>query len=427
MERREDAVKRWKVREGLAAPDTVATTPAAARLTTGDWLWRWHARLGESVQDDSKRDYAAAIQHHLAPHIGQIPLWALGKDAIYELIWVTLPAKRKVVGGQTTDEPALGGTRRRAIYFVLKAALDSAFKDGLVARNYADLVDAPRRTKRKDEGLERFTWVAEYLLGRIENEPDVARWWLAFLGIRRSEALGLTDDCFHLDKSERAYIDIKQQLARESAQHGCGTPDAGGARKCKQSRADLCPQKIPGRGLYIKTQTKTQSSTRQVPVSGLALEIFRAHLKQQRKFRKTPEFQPSQGLEKLVFTTKTGKPIKHQKDAERWHELLAEHKIEDMRGHAARHIATTLLSRIEQNPQIVAKIIGHADISMTGYYTHLSREASREAVTGHIGGLSSRTSAAKEEKTKAKREAKKAALLKELAELEAKDAAEAKD
>jgi hypothetical protein len=117
-----------------------------ASRTVGDWLAHWRATsLAASGRKESTRAlYAALCRKHLetAP-FGAIRLDKLGPSDIDALV----PARRAKTKPTATEdaEPvrALSDSTIRQTYTVLRAGLDGAVRDGLLARNPAAPVKRP--------------------------------------------------------------------------------------------------------------------------------------------------------------------------------------------------------------------------------------------------------------------------------------------
>lgn len=419
IERREQAWQRYLVRRGELPLEALNRTPTELKVTVEDWLWRWHTGLGDEVGEQTKAQYASRIRLHLVPHIGTTPLRLLTSEQVETLIYTTLPAKRKVVSGKQTEQPLLGATAIRAVFFVLSQALDEAKRRRLVDVNPCEQVRTPRRSKRKDEGVHRLTWTAQHLLGKLEGHDDEARWWCAFLGMRQSEVLGLTDDCLRLTSKSRATLTVKQQLARHVSRHGCGLPIKG-EFPCGQKSAADCPKRTGETGLYIKQDTKTEASRRVIPVVEPFYSVIRAHMNRQRALRASERFNPlpGVGMDRLVFTSRTGRPRRHQRDNEQWHALLDEFGVPNMRGHLARHVTVSLLISQGVAPDVVKQIVGHSDLVMTEYYTHTSSSQARAPLATLGEHLNART-----KRSKADVAAEKARLLAQAEKLRAQLAA----
>lgn len=81
-----------------------------------------------------------------------------------------------------------------------------------------------------------------------------------------------------------------------------------------------------------------------------------------------------------MFTTYEGDPINSPTDHRKWEELLARAGVKDVRLHAARHTAATLMLATGADISIVQEILRHADIRTTCLYVDVANDLKREAV-----------------------------------------------
>lgn len=367
-------------------PNSAALRPNEQKLTVASWLYIWLEDLPtDRVSDAVKRRYAHIVELHLAPPpFGDIRLANLTSKDIRDLMNKTLPAKRKLRGEGKGVEPLLGASSLKNIHTVLAMALKHAINEGKIERNPINAVPRPR-VKRDHEDANRATWKPQTLLAALDGRDDEAIWLVALTTMmRQSERLGLTWDCLVnlTSKDHTPYIEIKQQLARKQVNHGCGKRDPSTlAYPCGQAWASKCPQKTGESGYYIKHETKSEAGNRRIPMAGDLPRVLNKYKRLQDKWKKSPDWKPTEGMENLVFTTKTGKPIRHQEDTEAWHKLLADYNIPYQRGHLNRHIGISVMVAQGVNIETVRAIAGHSSEEITrAIYTHLGITEMSEAM-----------------------------------------------
>jgi integrase len=161
--------------------------------TIGDWLAHWRATtLAASGRKSSTRAlYANLSRKHLEPApFGAIRLDKLRPSHIDALV---LAMRSKTKPGQPADdgtEPkpvrALSDSTIRQAYTVLRAGLDGAVRDGLLARNPAALVKRPGIERKEARHLDAAT-VAAILVGAegLRYRPVLVL--IAATGLRRGE------------------------------------------------------------------------------------------------------------------------------------------------------------------------------------------------------------------------------------------------
>jgi integrase len=363
VKRRDDNYKKRLVKMGELPASALAQRPVELKQTTAELLWEWHGwkklqtTKSERISENVAAQYATLIRLHIAPAIGLIPIRLLSRKDIEKMLFIDLPAKRKMRKNKNgewekTDQQLIGASHLRAIQGVITMACKYAFEQRIISENPAigvPKIDKPD-SKSAEEQLEKKFWVAYRLAKNLQGNKDEARWLFTFLlAIRQSERLGLTWDCFtNLDsksKTATPTVEIRQQLARH--------PDTG--------------------VLYIKKETKTVSGTRLIPLDARLVSIIKKHRDMQRELATSQSWHQEPGLENLVFTTENGKPIRHQTDTKQWRQLLKENNIPFLRQHAMRHIAISILVSENQPIEVIRAIAGHHSEAITrATYTHIA-------------------------------------------------------
>lgn len=334
-------------------------------------------RLGVQVANQ----YRLIIKNHLAEW-GNRSITDYTKDEIRDFTYYAL------------QERGISNSHLRAIQgVVFQVFAYGAERHHLDTDPAKDLLMSPRNknsrfAKVKGENLEKLSYVPDRIMvflvqGKTqadfitEGRPDVARFhayerlsvyearWAmsALLAMRPAEVLGLTWDRFtYLNKDARAKGDtpqvaIVQQLARDTGLQGLGTK------------------------LYIKQNAKTKAGERTLPLSDELVEILLNWKKTQAKWKKSSDWQPYEHLNNVVFTTKTGKPIRQQDDNLAWRKLLANaftasdaksENIRSLRLYSLRHLAITRMLRAKVPLVVVSEIAGHSSVLLThDVYGHL--------------------------------------------------------
>lgn len=318
-------------------------------LTLGAWLDEWHASLyGDSVSETVRRKYKRNYELHISPYLGEVRLTELNDDELRKLFWETLVNKTKVVGGKDTGKPLLGASARRNIHKTLNSALKVAVKKGLIKRNPLALVKAPAM-ERPEENVPQMAHKAQSLLVRMKNDeyPHYARFLLMFLGLRRSERLGLSWSNIKDLNGKDPKMVINQQLARHE----------------------------DGGGYYIKLRTKMGNS-RTLPIPEPFLSALREHKKKIAVWKKSPNWKPKPEFSDLVFLNEDGSLITQNRDNQDWHAVLNHYRFNYWRAHLNRHITATLLA--DQQPPVsigvVKSLLGNGE-AMSYYYARITNTA----------------------------------------------------
>ena len=302
------------------------------RLTVEAYLETW---LKESVKPRVRplthTTYQSVVDTHLAPGLGKIRLAKL------------TPAHVQALLNAKTDAD-LSARRVQLIREVLRNALNQAMKWGLVSRNVAALVDAPRTVKKP---VKPFTSEeVQSFLKAAKGDRLEALWMLALAtGLREGEALGL--------KWED--IDLKEGTLR--VRHAL--------------------QRIPGKGLQLM-EPKSESSRRTIPLPQLAAQALRQHqLRQKQEARWGGTKWQDTGH---VFTTKIGTPLDTTRLWKEFKALLERAELRDQRFHDLRHCCASLLLAQGVSARTVMETLGHSQISLTmNTYAHVMPAQKQDA------------------------------------------------
>lgn len=99
--------------------------------------------------------------------------------------------------------------------------------------------------------------------------------------------------------------------------------------------------------------TKTDGSQREIPMFGPVFEALK------------DQHQATGKLSKYVFCNREGKPLEHNNVTKRvWYPLLEYLKLKKRRPYQTRHTAATLLLASGENPEWVARTLGHSSTEM---------------------------------------------------------------
>jgi len=106
--------------------------------------------------------------------------------------------------------------------------------------------------------------------------------------------------------------------------------------------------------IHGKTEyTKTDGSQREIPMFGPVYEALKA------------QHAGTGKLSKFVFCNREGQPLDHNNVTKRvWYPLLEALKLTKRRPYQTRHTAATLLLASGENPEWVARVLGHSSTEM---------------------------------------------------------------
>jgi integrase len=241
-----------KSRSGLPA--------ISGQLTMATYLDEWLEMVAKpSVRPSTFYSYRLYVEDHLIP--------ALGKKRLARL---TPTDVRAFVQAKTTA--GLAPATVKQMHAILRAALQHAMREDLVARNVAKLVVVPGGSQGEIVPLS--VEEARALLSAAEGTRLYALWAVALaVGLRRGEALGLRWKDVDLDLGE---LRVSQTLQRVDGQLQIVPP-------------------------------KSERSRRRVPLPSVTVAALKRHRMQ--AAAEAAKRGGSVGPEDLVFTSSIGTPL----------------------------------------------------------------------------------------------------------------------
>lgn len=345
--RREVADKMKAVRERL---DSGAAVKDSKR-SMADWLAHWRATtLAASDRKASTKElYANLSRRHLeVDPFGSIRLDKLKPSDVEGLV---LALRAKVKPAKATEaEPnpspvrALSDSTVRQIYTVLRAGLDGAVRDGLLAKNPVAAVKRPGVARKEAKHIQAVDMSKLLLCAEGLRYRNVLV-LIAGTGMRRGEALALRWS--DVDLEARA-LALRGTLGRVG-------------------------------GSLVITAPKTERSRRSVPLSAPLVAMLRVHRADQGAERVAAGDQWQD--HDLVFATELGLPV-DPRNVLRTVQIAAQKAgMADIVVHTLRHSAAVAWLEGQVHIKAVADLLGHSSIAVTGdIYGHTSDTMARSAV-----------------------------------------------
>lgn len=327
-ERREDVAR--KLSTALKAHQDGLPLPAE-RQTVAQYLASWLESVRPSLRFRTYQKYEELVRLHALPVLGRIALARLGPQHLQRLYTDRLEA------GQSP-------TSVRHLHALLHRALGQAMRWGLLARNVADLVTAPKGQRREMMAL-----APEQARALIEAAAD--------------------------DRLEALYVLALTTGMRQGELLALRWRDIDLTAGTVQVRGSL--QRLPD-GLSI-VEPKTASSRRHVAITKTAVGALRRHRAAQAEERLSlgAAWEDSD----MVFANEIGRPIEVRNLIRRsFLPLLKRAELPRIRFHDLRHTAATLLLGQGVHPKVVAEMLGHSRISTTlDLYSHVTPTMQRQA------------------------------------------------
>lgn len=317
------------------------------------WLDRERVKslAGRGLAPATIAFYSQQLEYYINPWVGTRPLPAL------TVVDVELMVDGLVAAGRShrTVQAA-----RNALGRVLRAAK----RDGLIVKVATDDASRLRRTIADDEDATSKALPPEEVRRLFDTaagtpwEPIVAV--LAYLGVRRGEALGLSWADVDFDA---ATVRIRRSLSRVSLVEG--------------TRLMLAP-------------TKTRSSRRLLHLDPSLVSVLRRWRAEQALERAAAGAHWGRGWadEELVFTTPRGTPVDPDNLRRAIGRLGLEAGIGHVHPHQLRHSVASLLIADGHSVPEVSKVLGHSSPSVTlAYYAAAFDKASVGALGTVAGAL----------------------------------------
>jgi integrase len=313
----------------------------AKSVTVAAWFDRYLIEVAQpKLRASTYANYRRFFDLHLRPALGTVKLGKLEPQHLARLYQAKL-------------NDGLSPASVRYLHAVIRRGLNMAVRWGLVARNVATLVDPPSLPFHEVAPLNLEE--ARTLLTAARGDRMEARWVVGLsLGLRQGEVLGLWWEDIDL---VAGVLRVRRQLL---------------ARRKVNDELTFGPLK-GGR------------SSRVLSLPPSVAEILLDH--RDRQDRERAECGQPWGDERLVFTTRDGRPVDHWNDYRAFKNLLVRANVrceevatEDgktkivprLRLHDLRHTAASLLLVQGVSPRVVMEVLGHSQISLTmNTYTHV--------------------------------------------------------
>lgn len=321
--KRDEAMSR--VRGGLTA------TPA--RLTVGRALTDWLDDRRGKVRPSTWVTYEVYVRVHLSS-LARVPLAKF------------TPSDGRRWVREREAETCAPATIRNALV-VLRMALRQAVDDGLISRNVASLVAAPKIDRREVEVYQDDE--PRRLLAAAKGDELGALWTVLLgTGMRLGEALGLRWSDVDLEAPGLTVARALRPVDRRFRAEG-------------QPRLQL-------------VEPKTDESRRSLALPAFVATALEEH-------RRIAGARP-RNVAGLVFTSPRGTPLDPRNTSRAWYAFLDDAGIRHLRIHDLRHTAISLALAGGATLEDVRRMAGHATIRETSdTYGHLVRARSREVAS----------------------------------------------
>lgn len=339
--------------------------PLDKTMTVAAWSDHWLETVCRPhMKPAPLKGYRSVVRTWIVPTIGQKRMAQLK------------PSDLRAVSDAIHTAGRSSSTALKA-HTIMSAMLESARLDGVVGRNVARDVIAPKAAKSQRGALP--IGAPLRMLEVAGGIPDGTRWWMAILtGMRQGERLGATLDSIDF---EQGLFTVQWSLTEATFTHGCGGV-------CSYKRAGSCPERrlvladgleyrqLDGRLILVRPKSGRPRTFPLIPQVAAALHRYLVA---------TDHMPNPHGL---IWRNADGSPITPKQDNAAWRDLLDKAGVEaGPTTHWARHTTASVLYELGIPAKVIGEIIGHSTEEITDrHYLHVSdpqARAAMEALGGH--------------------------------------------
>lgn len=305
---------------GFPMPQT--RLPASSSITLERWLDIWMEKDIEPFRADTTiNGYDGIIHNHIRPALGKVKLSDLTPELIngyYQ--WLA-------------DAKGLSANTIRKHHILLHTALKSAFRQGVVPANPVQRATPPRATTVE---VSYYTPARlALLLQAVKGDPlEVPVWLACFLGLRRSEILGLR------------WRDVDLHSGQISV------------RWVRTTVGSRVVEKAP----------KTFDSCRTLSISALGDLLELLHDLQAKRIR---DGMPC-GLDDYLLLDATGQPVHPNLMSTAFASFIRRNDLPPITFHGLRHTFASMANSARVPMYQISRAMGHSSPTITQrIYTHL--------------------------------------------------------
>jgi integrase len=299
-------------------------------ITVWEYLDSWMAGR-QSLGDSTRLSYGHQIKAYLRPHLGRIRVVNLRVQHI------------EVMDAAIRADGNLSLTSIRRVHATLRAALNAAVRQGLIAASPASHVELQPTTRHQIT-----VWSAEqvrtFLAANQEDRLIALYQLLALRGLRRGEAVGLRWRDVAL---ERSVLRVEQQLVEVGTELVLGAP-------------------------------KTKPGTRTVSLDATTVAASKTH-----KARQSADRLACGSLwvdTGLVFTREDGTVVRPGSVSAHFKRMIKAAGLPRIRLHDLRHTSASLGLEAGESLKEVSDRLGHSSIMITAdVYGHVAPELAQRS------------------------------------------------
>lgn len=315
--------------------------------TIKQWLNIWYnSYVINNVKVSTRVSYEGIIKNHLVPHIGNIKLINLRKVQIEEMYNKLLI--------NTDSKKGLAISTIENIHLVLHKALQEALEREYIIKNPASIAKVPTLKSQnvKKEEIKIYSKAEQSKLIEVAKQDNIYGIVVIFAlytGMRKGEILGLQWNDIDFNKKT---IRINKQLRRV------------------KNYDDYDNKKTI---LGLEYNTKTENSTRVVPMLNILEKHLKQHLQMQMYYKKL--FGANYNNNNMVFCKEDGSFLDPDTVLAKYQKLAEKANIKKCTFHALRHTFATRALESKMPVKVLSSILGHSKVEFTlEVYTHVLDE-----------------------------------------------------
>lgn len=308
------------------------------RMRLGAYLSDWIERAALHLRPEGTRRYRELIVH-LTRHLGTVPLARLA-PAHLDRAYAAMLAEPRGGGNKALAHLPLAAATVLHAHRCLHTALADAVREGVLARNVADLVRPP-----KSETYEPTIWTIEQaraFLRQVVHSPYGPLFVvIACTGMRSGEVRALR------------WADLEAGAGVLIVRNGLDRHRVAGPPKTRAGRRRI---ELPQLALQ-------------------ALKVQRVHIAEM-KLAAGPAWRENE----LVFPSRIGTPLWPTSVRRALHALCDQAGLPAIRPHDLRHMQASILIAAGINTKAVSERLGHSTVNLTlSTYAHVMPTLQREA------------------------------------------------
>ena len=309
-------------------------------ITLGEWMARWMKEYKKPIlRPSTYTGYSRDIENHILPYLGSKKLTQLKTSEIQKHYNYLLESGRVK---DNCKEKGLSNATVRGIHMVLREALDSAMREGLIPKNPADGTSPPKIHRKEKQVLTKDE--LETFMKLIENDES----WYDFFytemltGMRAGEICGVRWEDF--DEKDRTLRVVRS--------------------------VDFV------HGELVIGETKTEDGKRTIYLPDSLWRLLATRKKK--------------SFGEWIFPNllKPELPLDPAKAYRQLKSILKKGGLPDIRLHDLRHTFTSHAANSGIAPKTLSEIVGHSKASFTlDHYAHVTSDMQKNAaniVTNYI-------------------------------------------